>query len=94
MFNFNRPETDMQRFVIVLHLKVDYFDLDRKKVDLFDRYNSEICKDLVAECSFVFCEPVVRESPPCSDLVFGLHSLASHKQAKWCHCLRNPLRVS
>jgi len=31
VFNFNRPETDNQRFVIVLHLKVDYFDLDRKK---------------------------------------------------------------
>jgi len=56
VFNFNRPEIDNQRFVIVLHLKVDYFDLDRKKVDLFDRDNSEICKDLVAECSFVFCE--------------------------------------
>ena len=39
VFNFNRPETDTQRFVIVLHLKVDYFDLDKKRlITLTDKF--------------------------------------------------------
>ena len=39
VFNFNRPETDNQRFVIVLHLKVDYFDLDKKRlITLTDKF--------------------------------------------------------